>query len=132
MSRMPIIAAFLLFVLSAFTFSKLSLAENPPAGQIERSHELLEKERALLERLNRQGKVYIKRIIVESRSLLTGEEVNEIILPFQRQWLNKEDIEEIIGLIIEALSRKGYDRAMIDVSHEVNRKQLVIKVRETE
>lgn len=99
-------------------------------SQVQRTHEILEKEKALREKIEKEEKVFIKRIVVEGASLLSKDEIDKIILPFQRHWLSKEDIQQIINLLIQTYNQKGYDASKVNISYEIKKRQLIIEINE--
>jgi len=126
-SKMLKITSIILFI---FTVSfSISFAQ-VSSSQIIRSQEILEIDKALREKLQEEEKVFIKKISVEGASLLTEDELKEIISPFQKKWLTQTKIQKILGSIREAYIKKGYQNQLLDVSFEIERKELKIKVKE--
>jgi len=118
------IATFLLLLLIFFIrhpgFAQTSVS------QMQRAQDLLEKERALSQKLEEPQKIYIKKIIVEGATLLSPEEIKEIISPLQRRWLTKEDIQQIMESLRQAYQRKGYTKQPAKISYRIEKKNLII------
>lgn len=110
----------------SFCFAQLQ----PPTGQIERSNELIEKEEALRKKLETPEKVYIEDILLEGAVALTKDQIKEITLPYQKRWLTKADIQQLIELVKEAYRQKGYAEKSTKISYKVKKKNLVIRVKE--
>jgi len=121
------IAPIILF--SCLIFYDLSLAE-VSTGQILRSQEILEKEKALRERLQEEEKVFIKKIKIEGVTLLTESQIRQIISPFQKRWLTKTQIQQILELIKEAYRKNSYQNQPKGISYQIKGKELSIKVEE--
>lgn len=124
MKKIIILTLFL--TLGFYTFS---FAQTLPS-QIERSQEILEKEKALREKL-KEEKIFIKKIIVEGVTLLGEDELKEIISLFQKRWLTKEEIQQILGLIEQAYKQKGFKEESIKILYQIKKKQLIIKIEES-
>ncbi len=56
----------------------------------------------------KEEKVFIKKINVFGVTLLSEEEINDIILPFKNRELNLEGFQKIADLITDAYRQKGY------------------------
>ena len=97
-------------------------------SQMQRAQDLLEKERALSQKLEEPQKIYIKKIIVEGATLLSPEEIKEIISPLQRRWLTKEDIQQIMESLRQAYQRKGYTKQPAKISYRIEKKNLIIVI----
>ena len=100
------------------------------ASQAQRAQELLEKERVLSEKVLEPEKAYIKKIIIQGANLLDKDKVKEIIAPFLNHWLTYSDIQQILGLIEQAYQEKGYPGQPKNISYEVKKKKLFIRVEE--
>jgi hemolysin activation/secretion protein len=112
--------------LFAFAF-----AESVSPSQIQREQEILEKEKALREKIEKkEEKIFIKKILIKGIRLLTEDQIKEIILPFQEKWLTKKDIQQLIDLIIQAYHQKGYNESDLKISYEIKKKCLKIQVEE--
>ncbi|MGE5197115.1 MAG: hypothetical protein ACM3IL_01250, partial [Deltaproteobacteria bacterium] len=88
-----ILPLFIILCLCSSSFAQ------PSASQIERSQELLDREQALRQELEKGEKTLIKKIIVKGVRKLTKKQIRQIVAPFQKHWLTKKDFEEIIDLI---------------------------------
>jgi hemolysin activation/secretion protein len=109
----------------------ICFAQNPSISQIQRAQEVLEKEQALRERLKQKEKIFIYKIIVKGTSLLSEEQVQEIILPFQKRWLTKKIIGEILELIKKAYEEKAYTREPVKIAYQIQKKKLIIEIDES-
>ena len=103
-------------------------AQDIPVSQIERTQEILEKEEALREKLNKQDKMFIKKIVVEDALLLGEEQVEEIILPFQKRWLTKDDINQIIDSLKQLYIRQT--KQTPEITYQIKGRNLEIYVKE--
>ena len=112
------------------SFGTICLAEPTSASQIKRAQEILQENEALRSRIENGEKAYIKNIIVKGVTLLDEDKVKEIILSFQKQWLNKTEIQQILGAIGQAYKEKGYVDLPIKSLFQVNKNCLEINVDE--
>ena len=110
-------------------FAGLSWAE-VSTGQILRSEEILEKEKALRQRLQEEEKVFIRKIKIEGITLLTEGQIKQIISPFQKRWLTKTQIQQILELIKEAYRKNSYQNQPKGISYQIKGKELSIKAEE--
>jgi outer membrane protein assembly factor BamA len=106
-------------------------AETPTASQIERSQELLEKEQILKNKLEKKDKVFIKKITVKGVTILTEDKIKEIILPFQKHWLTKKDIQQILDLLAQAYKQEGYAGKPPNTSFQIKKSNLEIQIGES-
>ncbi|MCX7661198.1 MAG: hypothetical protein N2Z79_00765 [Candidatus Omnitrophica bacterium] len=115
----------LLFVISlCLSFSSFSQV---PTAEIQRQQELLEKERELRKRIDKEPRIFIKKIILKGVSLLSEEEYKKIILPFQKRWLTKEDIQQILEKLSEVYKQK---KSIPEIVYQIKRNQLLILIKE--
>ena len=123
---------FALFVILFFLCSVIGVRQasfaQTSASQIERTQEDLEKDRMLRENIEKGQKVFIKEIIVKGITLLTEEQIKEIILPFQKHWLSKDDIQRIIDSLQQSYQQKS--QAIPIISYQVKGRKLIIDVEE--
>lgn len=115
-----------LFLILGFFY--LSIAQTPPTGQIERSQEILQKEGIFKDKIEKQEKIYIKRIIVKGATLLDQEQIREIILPFQRHWLTKDDIRHLVDSLKQSYQQQS--REVPVISYVVEGGKLIIEVKQ--
>jgi hemolysin activation/secretion protein len=125
-----LIAVILFFLFLRIGIENLCFAQAPTVSQIERTQEILDKEKVLREKLLEEEKIFINKILVEGISLLTEDQIKDIILPFQRKWLTKKDIQHLLELIKEAYKLKGYTGQPTKISYQIKKKQLIIRVEE--
>ena len=97
---------------------------------MQRAQEILEEEEALRNKLQQQEKFFIKNVIVEGATLLSEDEIKAAVLPFQKHWLTKDQIKQILTLIIQAYTQKGYPQGPAKISYQIQGKELKIKVKE--
>ena len=127
------VAGLAIILFSLFCLGPLgsdSFAQALPIGQIERTQELLEKEKAFRGRIEREEKVFIKKIIVEGVTLLNEGQIKELILPFQKRWLSKDEIQQILDALTAAYRQNGYKEQPAKISFEIKKGFLKIKVDE--
>ena len=118
-----------IFLFLILSFFYLGFAQTTPA-QLQRSQEILEKERALRGKIEKGEKVYIKKIIVKGATLLNQKQVREIILPFQKHWLTKNDIQQMLGFFEQAYFNCGYGTKLKGISYQVKKRILEIQIEE--
>ena len=99
-------------------------------SQMQRAQDMLEKERALSQKLEEPQKIYIKKIIVEGALLLSADEVKRIVSAFERHWLTKLDIERILEALKQAYKDKGYAGQPAKISYQIKQRSLIIRVEE--
>ena len=124
---LSVILFFLCLVIGA---KGASFAQGHSASRIERSQEILEKEEALREKIEKEEKVYIKKIILKGITSLSKEQREKIISPFQARWLTKKDIQQILELLKEAYHQQGYPGLPASISYQIKRNNLLIKAEE--
>lgn len=120
--------AVLNFIFLALPAQNICFAQEP--AKILKSQEELEKEKALRKKIKKQEKVFIKKIILHGVSLVSKEEIKNIILSYQKHWLSKEDIRQIIILIQGAYKNKGYKVGDDKIYYLIKKGNLIIKVKE--
>lgn len=119
-----------IIILFFIILENISLAAPTSVGQIQRSQEILEEEKRMTDKLTKEEKFLIKKIVVEGASLLSEDQIKEIILPFQDKWLSKTDIKEILYSINQAYRQNGYDKQPSSISYEIKEGSLEIEVKE--
>lgn len=120
-----IIAVFVLL-----SFYRLGFAENPSVSQIQRTQEILEKEGALEKKIGKEEKVFIRKTTVKGAKLLTEEEIRQIVLPYQKRWFYKNEIEAIPDALKKAYQKKGLKNQPARISFRIKRNYLQINVDE--
>lgn len=127
-----IIILLFIFLGASIEINLFAFAESISPSQIQRAQEILEKEKALREKIEKEEeKLFIKKIMVKGVKLLTENEIKEITLSFQRKWLTKKDIQQLIDLIIQAYRQKGYNESDFKISYEIKKGCLKIQVEES-
>ena len=122
MKKIIILVLFFNLCLFNLCFSQTSTSE------IQRAQEMLEKEEALRKKLEVPEKAFVKKIVIEGVTLLSDEEITEITSPFIKRWLTEEDFQQIEELIIQAYEEKGFIEQPAEISHQIKKKSLIIKV----
>lgn len=112
----------------SLSFNNLCFAQS--VSQIEKSQQDLEKERALRAKIEQEEKVFVKKIIIEGATLISAERIKEIILPFQKRWLSKEEILQILHSLTAAYKEKGYSDQPAKISYQIKKASLKIKIEE--
>lgn len=103
----------------SFSISYLSNVQYLPAqeevSKIQRSEELLQKDRQLREMLQKEKKqpqiqqeIFIKRIKVIGVTLLSKEKISKIISSFENQRLSLNQIQELVQEVLDAYQERGY------------------------
>lgn len=106
----------------------ISSAATPSASQIERTQEILEKGEALMNKIEKKEKKFIKKIIVQGVLSFSQDQIKEIILPFQKKWLTEVDIQQILDSFKELYKRQG--KPLARISYQIKGNQLFIKAEE--
>lgn len=118
------------FLVFSFTLSSSVFSQVPPsqtAGGLLQQRRQIEIEKALEEQLRkmrlrrkeqsrfkvtspeREGeKILIKKIVVENVTLISQDEIEEIVSPFEGKKLSLKDMQKVADLITEAYRKKGY------------------------
>jgi len=121
--RIAVLVLFFTFIYN-FSFAQTS------ASQIERTQEIVEKEEALRNKIEKEEKVFIKNIIVQGATLLSEEEIKKITSPFQKHWLSKDDIQGIVNSLKAAYQQKGYNNQLARITYQVKKSLLKIRIEE--
>jgi len=100
-------------------------------GQVQKTQQDIEMEKALRTEAERGKRVLIKKIIVKGARLITKDRIKEIILPFQKHWLTQSDIDLILNSITFAYREKGYQNQPEKILYQVKRANLEIDIVET-
>ncbi len=104
--------------------------DNNPAGTIMKSQEIIEKEKTLREKLDKNEKMYLKKAIVTGATLIDKEKIKETLKPFKNHWISKNDIQLILDSISSIYKDKGYSDKIEEISYRINKSTLTIKVKE--
>lgn len=96
------------------------------ASQMQRQQELLEQNAAMREQIETPQKVFVKTIKIEGADLLSEDEIKQVILPFQKQWLSKEDIRQIIDSLGQAYEKKGKGQPP-EISSQLKEDTLILR-----
>lgn len=112
----------ILFIVSPFIFHGWALAAPPSTAQEERSREILQEDQELRNKIEEGEKVFIEKIVVKGASALSKEQLDEVILPLQKQWLSQKDIAGLEDAI-----RQLY---IPEISSQISQDVLEITVKE--
>jgi len=104
---------------------KMAFPSTITAGTIERSQEILQEDKDLRQRIEREEKVFIKKVIIKGALKLSREEIRDIILPFENQWLTKKDIQRIIDSLKSAYQKKGIETSHFKPAYELKKAQIL-------
>lgn len=121
---------FLILLFIFLFFGAICFAELPSAVQIERAQEILQENEALRSRIENGEKAYIKNIIVKGVTLFDEDKVKEIIFPFQKQWLSKAEIQQILDAIEQVYKQNGFIGLPTKSSFQINKNCLEININE--
>jgi len=119
---------FSVFLLVFFIFGNLvgiCFSASVSAGTIERSQEILKEDKTLRQRIEENEKFFIKKVTLKGISKISEEEVQEIIVPFQGQWMTKDDIQQLIDLVKSAYAKKGVKTDKLNVNYEIKERNLL-------
>jgi hemolysin activation/secretion protein len=101
------------------------------ASTIQRSQEMLKDDKALRQKIEQEEKFFVKAIVLKGALKLSEEEIKDITVPFQGQWLTKKEIQQIIDSLKSAYEKKGVGPNRIKISYELKKdKTLEITVNE--
>lgn len=99
-------------------------------GEIQKTQQDLEMEKALRTEVEKGKKVLIKKITVKGATLITEDQIKEITLPFKNHWLTEADINLILDSITSAYKQKGYQNQPAKISFQIKKGYLEINVEE--
>ena len=116
------------FLLFCFYGQGTGLALNAPTASIERSQELIEKDRQLRNEIQMNNKVFIKKIIVQGNILPKKEIIDEINDSFKNHWLSKEDMDNLIDLIRQDCIKNGYPENSFKITYRVYKSTLKVRI----
>jgi len=122
----------LFFLFSEIYNNAIYCADETSASKIERSQEILEKEKILRERLEKGEKIFIKKIIVVGIASIDKNEMKKMISPFKNRWLSKDEIQGLIYSIKAAYEQSGYSGGLPNISYQINKNTLKIIIIEGE
>lgn len=128
MKKITIMVSILLlfsFIFSVSGFAGISISQT---SQALRSEEILQKDQALMKQIEQPIKSYIKKLIIQGASLLNEEEIAKISQRYEKKWLSKQEIQQVMDLIKEVYKEKGYSEKIEEITAEVNGKTLKIKI----
>ena len=104
-------------------FYGFALAQTSTTARIERSQEILQKDRDLRQKIIQEDKTFVKTIIVKGALKLSEEEIKGITDVFQGSWLTKEDIQQLVDSLKLAYERKGVASSQVKISYELKKEK---------
>lgn len=128
--KIRFISGSLLFVALVFTFHSLVLAAPPSTAQEERSEELLRQNKELRDRIEKEEKVFIEKIVVKGASALSKKQLDELTLPLEKQWLSQSDIAGLEDAVRQLYIGNGHKKNPPGISSRISQDILEITVQE--
>lgn len=116
----------LFFIFGSFSFS----FSQPSMGEIDKMQQDIEKDKLLRVEVEKAKKVFIKEIVVKGATLITEDQIKEIILPFKNHLLSGADIDLMLNSISSAYAQKGYQNQPVKITFKINKSKLEISVEE--
>lgn len=117
----------LVFCLISILCTGSSLAEAPSASQIQREQDLISQDQVLRDKISEPIKYFLKEVDISGAKCLSSEEIEDLILPYQNQWVTEKDIEALKQNIEDVYRKKG---KKAKVSYRVISSKLYIEVKE--
>lgn len=127
--KIAIVTLFGICICPAASFAQMTQIIS--GAQIERARDILEKEEAWKWKINRPEKVLIKNIEVKEVMLLGDNLIKEIIAPYKNRWLCENEIQGIISAVRILYEKNGYPNEPKEISFEIEKHNLKIKVQES-
>lgn len=124
---MKLLSSFLL--ISLLFLQAVSYAEVISGAEVLRSQELIQKDESWRQKI-KEEKFFIKKILIKGVTILSEDTLKEIILPFEKKWLTKGDIQEMLDAIKQAYKKAGLPEEKIKLSSQVKKRTLEIIVEE--
>jgi len=126
---MRIFSLIIIILLILIVYAYASVAGT---GQVQRSEELIGQEQALQEKIEKPEKFLIKNIEIDGAVFLNQDQLSEIKELFEDRWLTKNDIEQLIDLIKQAYDETGRLDDIKDITYEIKKNTLQIKIEQVE
>jgi len=105
-------------------------SQDTSASTITRSQEMIEKEKFLREKIDKDDKAYLKKVIVKGGASADKEKLKEILAPFKNLWISGNDIEIIMDSIAADYKERGIYDKLEKISYQINRNVLYIAIEE--
>lgn len=119
------------FTILFIIFGSFNLCfSQPTMGEIDKMQQDIEMEKALRTEIEKGKKAFIKKIVVKGVTLLTEDQLKEIILPFKNHWLTESDINLILDSLTSAYKQKGLEGQPSKISFRIKKSLLEIIVEE--
>ena len=115
-------ARVVIFAIFILTLNTRAYAQG--VSQVERSQEIIEKDRILKKRIETEM-FFIKDIILEGEDLVPQDKIEEITSGFKNRALSLSDISLIIDLLRQLYAQEGFD---VDISYNIEGEILRLKV----
>lgn len=116
-------------LISLLFLQAVSYAEPISGAEILRSQELIQKDESWRQKI-KEEKFFIKKILIKGVTILSEDTLKEIILPFEKKWLTKGDIQEMLDAIKQAYKKAGLPEEKIKLSSQLKKRTLEIIVEE--
>ena len=130
MPKLILRLTFMAFVLiSIACYSNCLAGSNSPAD-IERTMELINKDKELMGRMGKEMKVFIKEIIVTGVVSFTPDQIRKITAPYENRWLTIQDIGQVKKSIRKLYREKNFAARLKKVRSKTKLNTLEIQVTE--
>ena len=100
----------------------------PTVGELQRSIELTDENQAYLKKFEQSNRVYIEVIAVRSNVPTDIYKVRKIVASYEKSWLTKKDLVQLIEDVRKFYSKQGYSDEQIDISKQIIEDRLEIVV----
>jgi|GEM_PF-305597 len=117
---------FMVFLASQIAYS----AQDDSAGAVMRSQEMLDNEKMLREKVDKNDKMLLRKAVIKGITLIDRRKTMEIFAPFKGHWISKDDIHLIIDSIFAAYKEKGYFEKIERIDYKISKNTLTIIVKE--
>jgi len=102
---------------------------NAPA-QIQRSQEILDKERGFQGRFLDKDERFVREVQVKGATQVSAERIDSLVMPFKEKWVDKKEFEQLAEDIRLLYIEEGLVSPDIEVSYEAAGEVLRILVKE--
>ncbi len=118
---MPTKRPSILFLIAVFCLAPCVFAAPPTAGTIDRSQELIAGDKILTQQVEKEKQYFIDKIDIKGASKLSLKEVENIVVPFQGNWLTKRDFQKIIDSLKAVYVKKRFDTSHLKITYEIKK-----------
>lgn len=121
-----IVVGYILFVrkLPPPTFAQSEVS------QIERSQELIEKEKAIRDNIDQKYKTFINKVIVSGATLLTAEQIRQASSQIEGHWFTTSELQRISDPFRAAYENKGLQDKVGGIDCEFKEGNLIVNITE--